>query len=253
MTVAFETGHFWTEWTDADYYLQRSSGVLAGLGLIGKISRLEFLFLKTTLARAAIDAWTVMQAASPPAPLDPMVDYRERILFVLDQLARAPALPSPKLVFVHILSPHPPIVFDANGEPVNQADFETASPGPYRNSPLLRAYADQVTFLNRRVLEDIQAILEASDRQPIIVLMGDHGWADRNMEDKLSILNVYLLPPAAAGSLYPTITPVNTLRVIFDTVFGASLGKLPDVSYFSTESEEYEFTVVPNSWELDSP
>ncbi len=118
---------------------------------------------------------------------------------------------------------------------------------------LLRAYADQVTFLNGRLLRAFSEILEESEHRPIIILMGDHGWADRDMEDKLSILNAYLLPPEGTVRLYPTITPVNSFRLIFDAVFGSSLGLLPDVSYYSTESEEYEFRVVPNSWSPDSP
>jgi hypothetical protein len=186
VTVAFETGHFWTEWNDADYYLNRTSGALGGGALAGKISRLESMFLETTVARGLIDGWTVSQEGSPPAPLDFLVDYRERILFAFDQLAVVPSLPSPKLVFVHILSPHPPMVFGPQGEPVSEADFETASPGPARDSPLLQAYADQVTYLNTRLLQNLRIILAEPGPAPIILLMGDHGWADRNMEDKLS-------------------------------------------------------------------
>ena len=253
VTVAFETGHYWTEWDDADYYIHRRAGAFGGGDLAGKISRLETLFLETTVARVIIDGWTVSQEGSPPAPLDFLVDYRERILFAFDQLAVVPSLPSPKLVFVHILSPHPPMVFGPNGEPVSEADFETASPGPARDLPLLQAYADQVTFLNKRLLEDLRTVLEKSDPTPIILLMGDHGWADRNMEDKLSNLSAYLLPATAAADLYPTITPVNSFRVIFDDVFGGSFGRLPDVSYFSTELEEYDFTIIPNTWVPGSP
>jgi hypothetical protein len=83
--------------------------------------------------------------------------------------------------------------------------------------------------------------------------MGDHGWADRNMEDKLSILNAYLVPPQAAAQLSQTITPVNSFRVIFDAVFGGSYGQLPNVSYFSTETEEFDFVIVPNTWASSSP
>jgi len=252
VTVAFETGHFWTEWDNADYYIQRDAGVLSG-GIGGRVSRLEYLFLETTVARSILDGWTTVQAGSPPEELDPLVDHRERVLFALDELAEVPALPSPKFVFVHILSPHPPFVLGADGEPVSEAEFETESPGPARESPLLDAYEDQVTYLNKRLLEDLRVILDASDPTPIVVLMGDHGWADRNMEDKLSNLNTYLVPPEVAAQLDQTITPVNTFRVIFDAAFGGSFGRLPDVSYYSLETDEYNFTVVPNTWSPDSP
>ncbi len=227
LTVAFETGHIWTEWRDADYFLQRANSSLGALGLDPRLNRLEFMFLETTLARVALDGLMASQAAKTPSALDRTIDVRERILFVFDQLADVATLPSPKLVFVHILSPHPPFVFGPNGEPVSAAEFETASPGPARDNPLLQAYADQVTYLNTRLLQDIEAILAQSEPRPVFVLMGDHGWADRNMEDKLSILNAYLVPPEAAAQLSQTITPVNSFRVIFDAVFGGSYGQLP--------------------------
>jgi hypothetical protein len=122
-----------------------------------------------------------------------------------------------------------------------------------RESPLLEAYSDQVTFLNKRLLQDIETILAESDPQPIIILMGDHGWADRNIEDRLSILNTYLVPPAAAARLDQTITPVNSSRVIFDAVYGGSYRQLPNVSYISTEAEESEFAIVPNTWASSMP
>ena len=253
LAVAFETGHIWTEWRDADYFLRRGNTSLGALGLDPRINRLEYMFLETTLARVALDGSMSSQAAKTPSALDRTIDVRERILFVFDQLADVPTLPSPKLVFVHILSPHPPFVFGPNGEPVSAAEFETASPGPARDNPLLQAYADQVTYLNKLLLQDIEAILAQSDPRPVIVLMGDHGWADRNMEDKLSILNAYLVPPKAAARLGQTITPVNSFRVIFDEIFGGSYGQLPDVSYFSTETEEFDFVIVPNTWASSSP
>jgi hypothetical protein len=253
LTVAFETGHIWTEWRDTDYFLQRGTTSLGAIGLDPRINRLEYMFLETTLARVALDGLTASQAAKQPSALDRTIDVRERILFVFDQLAEVPTLPSPKLVFVHILSPHPPFVFGPNGEPVSAAEFETASPGTARDNPLLQAYADQVTYLNTRLLQDIEAILAQSEPRPVIVLMGDHGWADRNIEDKLSILNTYLVPPDAAARLSQTITPVNSFRVIFDEVFGGSYGQLPDVSYFSTETEEFDFVIVPNTWASSSP
>jgi hypothetical protein len=253
LTVAFETGCTWTEWSDADYYLRRETTALGKLGLGSRVNRLEYLFLKTTVARAVMDGWTVAQGSSPPAAFDHLADHRARTLYVFDELPDVPDLPSPKLVFVHILSPHPPFVFGPNGESVSAAEFETASPGPARESPLLEAYTDQLTYLNARLMEDIEAILANSDPQPIILLMGDHGWADRDIEDKHSILNAYLVPPEAAAQLNQTITPVNSFRVIFDAVFGGSYGRLPDVSYYSTDDAEFEFVIVPNTWTPGSP
>ncbi len=46
--------------------------------------------------------------------------------------------------------------------------------------------------------------------------------------------------------LYPTITPVNTFRVVFDGYFGGNYGLLEDTSYYSVASDLYNFTIIPN-------
>jgi hypothetical protein len=46
--------------------------------------------------------------------------------------------------------------------------------------------------------------------------------------------------------LYPTITPVNTFRLVFNDYFGGRYELLPDISYFSPVPKLYEFSEVPN-------
>lgn len=217
----------------------RQGGLLHELQLAGGLSRLESLFLETTIARAGFDLAAQRRGAAVPVSLDPHAEHRERILYALDKLEQVPNLPSPKLVFAHIISPHPPMVFGANGEPVNQAEFET-EPGAGRDIDLLlRAYADQVQFLNGQLLEVVDAILAASDQPPIIIIQGDHGRADRNPEDKLSILNAFHLPAGGSGGLYPTITK--------ERHFPSRPGRLLGIGWVTTA------TAHPMLWTLNSP
>ena len=58
-------------------------------------------------------------------------------------------------------------------------------------------------------------------------------------------MNAYYLP-GHNDKLYPTITPVNTFRLIFDTYFGGKYDMLPDISYFSPVPKLYQFTEIPN-------
>ena len=248
-TVAFETGAFWTEWEGTDHFFARNSGPFSDLGLLGAVTRFEAKLLDTTVARAGLDAIRQTQAAGEAASVDPLADHRDRILFVFDQLAQVPSLSSPKLVFVHIISPHPPMVFKADGGFISLGEFETTIGTDATGQRLLASYADQVTYLNGRLLESVDSILADSELPPIIIIQGDHGWADRNPEDKMSILNVYHLPGEADERLYPTITPVNSFRIVFDEYFGGQLGQLDDVSYFSNEIETFKFEVVPNTWQ----
>jgi hypothetical protein len=250
--VAFETGVFWTEWKDADIFIARQAGGLQQLQVLGGLTRFEALLLRNTLARALLDLTSRLQSATEGLSNDPVDEHRKRVLFELEQLGPAAALPSPKFVFVHVVSPHPPFVFGPNGEPVNEAEFETDPSGqPVRRS-VLYAYADQVTFLNGMLLEGVRAIKSKSEVPPIIIIQGDHGWADRDQEDKLSILNAYHLPDGGEAALYPTITPVNSFRHILDYYFGGSYGFLEDSSYYSPEEAPFQFVKVVNTWSADT-
>jgi len=59
------------------------------------------------------------------------------------------------------------------------------------------------------------------------------------------ILNAYYLP-GQQDRLYPTISPVNSFRVIFDAYFGGKYDMLEDVSYFSPVPNLYDFSEKPN-------
>jgi hypothetical protein len=62
----------------------------------------------------------------------------------------------------------------------------------------------------------------------------------------MKILNAYFLPGEGAAGLYPSITPVNTFRLIFDVYFGADLELLEDVSDHSTADDFFDFTIYPD-------
>jgi hypothetical protein len=100
---------------------------------------------------------------------------------------------------------------------------------------------DQIVFMNGKILEVIDTILAQSDTPPIIIIQSDHGW-DRGQFSPLRLLNLnaYLVPDAVKTQLYPTITPVNSFRLIFDTVFGTQLGLLPDESFHSSGYEPFK-------------
>jgi len=77
------------------------------------------------------------------------------------------------------------------------------------------------------MLEILEILIEESDVPPIIVLQADTGTGSGS---EFKILNAYYLPDDGYESLFSTISPVNTFRLIFDTYFGSSLGLLPDYS-----------------------
>ncbi|MCJ7436030.1 MAG: hypothetical protein MUO77_21340, partial [Anaerolineales bacterium] len=76
------------------------------------------------------------------------------------------------------------------------------------------------------------------------ILQGDHGpWLQPKAE-RLWIFNAYYFP-GHKDVLYPTISPVNTFRLVFNTYFGGKYDMLEDISYFSPVPKLYEFSEVP--------
>jgi hypothetical protein len=64
----------------------------------------------------------------------------------------------------------------------------------------------------------------------------------------MPILNAYFFPGKQAKDLlYPTISPVNTFRVVLNSYFGERLPLLDDKSYYAPSEETEAYTLVPNS------
>lgn len=228
--VAFPTGFGWIEWTDADLYPRLPHQ-------FSDLSEFEILFGRTTLLRVPMDLAikSLVQAAENGK-------YRERTLNVLTTLRNIPGYSGDYFVYAHIVSPHPPYVFDAVGNPV---DLDT---GDMSAREKRAGYMAQATFIGNEVLKVVDNILHGSSVAPIIVVQGDHGSPTANREQRMKILNAYYLPGTnSADHLYPSISPVNTFRVILNTYFGQSLPVLKDKSYYSSYDERADFELIPNS------
>lgn len=187
--------------------------------------------------------------------------HRNRALFVYDKIGDIAEYNEPTFTYVHILSPHPPFIFGANGEAVNPSGIAAGLDGSHYfehypdREEYKNKYRNQLAFVSKKITETIQKILKKSKQTPIIILQSDHGpgsrcdWKNPDktyMPERFSILNAYYLPLKAKNSLYSSITPVNTFRIILNSVFEADLPLLPDESYFTTWTRPYNFIKVTN-------
>ncbi len=170
-------------------------------------------------------------------------DFRHRkpVLFPFEYMKQNKFTESPRFVYTHVLCPHRPYVFGPNGEVVDRPD---ASWGKLNDTPEL--YKGQVIFINKVVLEAVDTIFSRSQHPPIIIVMGDHGsrvWdnpysADyNNLTEQFSNLCAIYFPKGGDKELYPSITPVNIFRIMFNQYFGGNLELLPDKSYFYSTSD----------------
>jgi hypothetical protein len=235
-----ESGYAGTEITQRTHYVASA----------GSLSEFESTLLNLTPIPTLL--------ASTPIG-DQYEAHRRRIAFILDELPRLAIEPSPKFVFAHIVSPHPPFVFDADGGAVENPlpfDFLDGRHFIERRSraEYIQGYAGQARFIAARILETIDGIRAMSEKPPVIVLQGDHGPGSSfdherlgatNIRERAFILNAYLLPDSEPReALYPEITPVNTFRLILGHYLGADLPLRPDRSFYCPESAPYEFTEV---------
>lgn len=152
---------------------------------------------------------------------------------------------SPKFVFVHITLPHPPFLFKQDGS-IYQDSFQMTI-DHWGNR---QKYKEQLIFLNHKVKPMIETILSRSTQPPIIILQGDHGPASTTdfdnpsapgIRERMGILNAYFLPDGGGKDLYPSVTPVNSFRIIFNHYFDTKLKLESDNAYFSSWVLPYKF------------
>ena len=183
-------------------------------------------------------------------------DARTRILKTFSELAKIPELEGKKFIFAHITSPHPPFLFDAQGEPVNDTKFELAGPVWGEKN----YYLNQLIFVNKKVEELVDQILQNSRIAPIIILQSDHGSygtfysddflvgdqvTDEMLKERMRNFSAYYLPSDSEDDLvYDSITNVNTFRLIFNMYFDTKYEFLDDQIYFSSWDYPYKFINV---------
>lgn len=174
--------------------------------------------------------------------------HREGTLFGLRQLHRVATAPGPKFVFAHILLPHDPYVFRADGAPLSEAEADAGQE--------TQLYRDQVEFANAQIKELVNQLLSGpEDQRPIVIIEGDEGPlmcrsvdCVRNTPEYLKIrlgnlIAMYL--PGVDEQLPDTFSSVNTFRVVFREYFGADLAPLPDRSFTWPDNDHlYDFQDV---------
>ncbi len=224
-TIAFATGYSWSEIQDADIYFVPQIGPW-------ELNSFQYMLLQTTAGRALLDE-REKYAQNTPDDLT-----RRRTLFALDKLAEIPAIAGPKFVFAHLLVPHS-FVFGPNGEAL-AFDRSTNDPKIFQEG-----FVDQIVYLNQRIEALVAIIIEKYATPPIIILQGDHGTTGSTRANRVSILNAYYLP-GQTDRITPTMTPVNTFRVILDAYFGQDLPLLADIARYSTYQNPYDYFVQKN-------
>jgi len=178
-----------------------------------------------------------------------------RMLGAFERTEEVIPITEPTFTFTHVLSPHPPYLFDENGVIAGQTPLELDNHGFSDKEK----FVAQTKYVNKLTMDLVNKILEDSSKPPIIVIASDHGPAstltpsdfvdidpknlnEAGVKERMATLNALYFPDKDYSKLYPNITPINNLRVILSQYFGKDYKLLPDKSYFSgnTPGNEYK-------------
>jgi len=235
VTVNFYSSISYTDFTDWDVYF--------------KLNAMPDSFVQTYLNSTAFSVLINSQI------------YRwhyDAINFTIDTLPSTTSLEGPQFIFAHILCPHPPFVFEEDGD-LKQADrlFSTQDAGYFFSSgtrdEYIEGYRDQIIYIQNSIVGMIDQIRESAEEPYIIIVQGDHGsglevdldnLSRTNINERLGILNAIYFHDQNYERLYSSITPVNTFRVIFSQYFSLDKPLLEDKNYFSAYWDLFSFDQV---------
>jgi hypothetical protein len=165
----------------------------------------------------------------------------------------------PRFVFAHFVLPHHPYLFDKDGRILRNAVVSNQFEFQKQLWEDRDSYRDQLQFVNRKVLETIDALLAKPGPRPIIVIESDHGpGLARGMSEvahyavRFANLGAYYLPGAPADLMPSTGSAVNQFRRILSHYFGADLPPLPDRHFASPNSMPYAFREMPHDFLVKS-
>lgn len=150
--------------------------------------------------------------------------------YTISKIPEIEKIPGPKFVFIHILCPHAPFVFDQNGGEVNLRHANDWKAKVY--------YRDQYIYITKRIASVADYLLTASENKPVIIIQSDHGPRSGDcveteclvipVDDQFKIFNAYYFPGNCTDSLYQNISPVNSFRVVFNCYFNGNYTLLED-------------------------
>ena len=170
----------------------------------------------------------------------------------LGGLAQLPSDNAPTFALAHVLNPHYPYVFDAD------CDLHATRPARRWGHGREEDYLEQVRCLNKLLLGTVTQLLQRSESEAIILLVGDHGTnslgyntassaeavSTEQARERLGAFGAFRLPVGSKLSVPDSVTLVNLIPIILNNYFDAGLPLSADSLYMSLEKTPYLFAPV---------
>jgi hypothetical protein len=152
----------------------------------------------------------------------------------------------PQFTFAHVLVPHDPYVFDAQGNTPTYDGNRTDN-----GAPETTKYTNQVTYLNTQI-KDLISTIRAKDPKAVIIMQSDEGPYPKQfrgtltpghyynpinlptaqMQQKFGVLASYYLPGNdSQAAPTPIDSSVNAFRYVLSSYLGYNLPSLPDCQF----------------------
>jgi phosphoglycerol transferase MdoB-like AlkP superfamily enzyme len=175
------------------------------------------LVMDSTMVRPILAAVHVTDAG--------VIAHAKRLLYI-EQNVTQPDVPSPKFVYVHVLLPHSPFMFDENGNFIPLED-------QYDWDKYLGMYIYSIRTAERMIADILAS--RSGGREVVIILQSDHGARNfQNDTDSIllenfpahfsySIVNAIRMPGCDESVLAQDFDPINTFPVIFNCYFNAEV------------------------------
>jgi hypothetical protein len=211
------------------------------------LNRFEQFFLRTTLGLLLFEGSGPANAPREPTDMiretvNQELDLRrDRITHALTHLPDYADAPGHYYLFSHIYSPHIPFLYGPDRVPLKYHGDQNLYWYEVPQEDYPEYYGYQIEYLNIAILETIDQILANTTKPVVIVIQADHGdelYLDREnptregIEVRTAILNAVYFSDRAYDQFYPSLTPVNTFRIVLNHWFGTSYPLLADQVYF---------------------
>ena len=200
----------------------------------GQLSELEMSLLANSAASHPLDLF------APDALSDQM---RDRVKWNLNPDDWMPDLKAgigssqPSFVYVHVPSPHPPYLFDRDGDPVLGRPVLVAEAGQSASrdqsmvDSMANAYAGQLAYVDSLAIRALDEVIQRVPAGAVVIVMSDHGpdvhvdWTDLTLpETNERFKNFFAARTPGYDHLFGDApTPVNLFPVLLNAYLGADL------------------------------
>lgn len=168
--------------------------------------------------------------------------------------------PGGRFIFAHILAPHDPYYYNADGSLNGNSNADN-----YGES-IKAKYVNQLQFISNQIQSVISQINMVSEGKSVIILQADEGpypfdlngpnstptddelassnmldWSTTDLQLKYDNLAAYHVPAASQDALAKGGDNVNIFRVIFNSYFGGSMPLLPRCYYAYVDGRSKSF------------